>query len=210
MALTLITIIHLPIGKRSGAHLNPSLSWAFFRLGKVEFWDAVFYSMGQFMGGAAGVLIASLFLRMMLAHPAVQYAATTPGPAGKAIAFIAEFVISFVLMTTVLVVSNNTRYTRLTSFFAAALVATYITFEAPLSGMSMNPARTFGSAFFAHVWTAIWIYFVAPPLGMLAAAEMYSRIKGVANVFCAKFHHHNNERCIFRCNYIALTNDNLV
>jgi len=84
------------------------------------------------------------------------------------------------------------------------LVAVYITFEAPISGMSMNPARTFGSAYWAHAWTALWIYFTAPPLGMLLAAELYLRIRGAHRVFCAKLHHHNSARCIFRCNFSAL------
>jgi len=50
------------------------------------------------------------------------------------------------------------------------LVATYIILESPLSGMSMNPARSFGSAVAARLWTGLWIYFTAPPLGMLLAA----------------------------------------
>jgi len=82
-----------------------------------------------------------------------------------------------------------------------ALVAVYISIEAPLSGMSMNPARTFGSAFGAHLWTSLWIYFTAPPLGMLLAAESYKRIKGSRPVACAKLHHYNNKRCIFQCNF---------
>jgi aquaporin Z len=90
---------------------------------------------------------------------------------------------------------------RFTGLFAAALVALYITFEAPISGMSMNPARTFGSAFSAHVWTALWIYFCAPPLGMLLAAEVYVRLRGTKSVLCAKLHHQNSQRCIFRCGY---------
>jgi aquaporin Z len=77
------------------------------------------------------------------------------------------------------------------------LVALYITFEAPISGMSMNPARTFASAALAHHWTALWIYFTAPLVGMLAAAETYSRINGKRSVACAKLHHANRMRCIF-------------
>ena len=63
--------------------------------------------------------------------------------------------------------------------------------------MSMNPARTLGSALFARDWTALWIYFVAPPAGMLAAAELYLRQRGPGAVFCAKLHHQNRKRCIF-------------
>jgi aquaporin Z len=85
--------------------------------------------------------------------------------------------------------------------FAGLLVATYIAFESPLSGMSMNPARTFGSALPGRVWSALWIYFSAPPLGMLLAAEAYRWLKGAQAVLCAKLHHQNDKRCIFRCGY---------
>jgi aquaporin Z len=76
-------------------------------------------------------------------------------------------------------------------------VALFISLEGPLSGMSMNPARTLGSALFAWDWTALWIYFLAPPAGMLAAAELYVRQRGRGAVFCAKLHHQNAKRCIF-------------
>ena len=204
MGLTLIAIVHSPWGKRSGAHLNPSLTWTFFRLGKVQTADALFYSVAQFAGGILGVIISAVILRETLTHPAVRYAVTVPGESGAWVAFVAEIAISFVLMLTVLIVSNNRKLTRFTPFFAGALVATYITFEAPLSGMSMNPARTVGSALPANVWTSAWVYFIAPVIGMLAAAETYVRLAGARNVFCAKFHHHNDKRCIFRCNYDEL------
>ena len=100
-------------------------------------------------------------------------------------------------MSVVLRVSNTARIARFTGLFAGALVMTYISIEAPISGMSMNPARTFGSTFFAMDWRAIWIYFTAPPLGMLLAAEVYLRLKGAEGVACAKLHHQNPKRCIF-------------
>jgi aquaporin Z len=100
-------------------------------------------------------------------------------------------------MLTVLMVSNTRRLARYTGLFAGLLVATYISIEAPLSGMSMNPARTLGSALFAGDWTALWIYFIAPPTGMLLAAELYLRQRGPRAVFCAKLHHQNDRPCIF-------------
>src|SRR5260370_1061408 len=106
-------------------------------------------------------------------HSAVRYAVPVPGVYGNVTAFIAELTISFILMTTVLFVSNRETIARYTPYFAGALVATYMTFESPLSGMSTNPARTFGSAFYAIDWHALWIYFTAPPLAMLAAAEVF-------------------------------------
>lgn len=201
MASTAIAIIYSPWGKRSGAHMNPAVTLTFWRLGKIGPWDAFFYLTSQFAGGITGVLVARVFLRSWVAHPAVNFAVTTPGRYGVAVAFSAEVGISFILMFMILAVSNAQSIARFTGILAGALVATYITFEAPISGMSMNPARTLGSAFSAGTWTALWIYFCAPPLGMLLAAELYVRLRGAKAVLCAKLHHQNEQRCIFRCGY---------
>jgi aquaporin Z len=196
MGLTAICIIYSPWGKQSGAHINPSVTLTFFRLGKVRPWDAFFYIIAQFLGGLAGVLLMAAVIKGIISHPSVNYVATIPGMSGASVAFISEFILSFILMSIILIVSNTVSIAHLTGLFAGILVATYITLEAPLSGMSMNPARTFGSALPANVWTAIWVYFTAPPLGMLLAAEVYLRVKGAKGVLCAKLHHQNDKRCI--------------
>jgi aquaporin Z len=201
MGLTAVGIIYSPWGQQSGAHLNPSVTLTFFRLGKIASWDALFYVIAQFAGGVIGVFLAAACLGQLIAHPAINYVATAPGEAGARIAFLAEFVMAFVLMSMVLRVSNTAHLARFTGLFAGLLVATYIIVEAPLSGMSMNPARSFGSALISQLWTALWIYFVAPPLGMLIAAELYRWQRGVHAVICAKLHHHNRKRCIFHCGY---------
>ena len=124
-----------------------------------------------------------------------------PGPLGDGVAFVAEGAMSFVLMSTVLALSNHPRFARFTGICAGTLVWTYITFEQPLSGMSMNAARTFGSALLAWDFSGLWIYFTAPLLGMLGASEVYARRVGVQRVLCAKFHHPQSGPCIFRCQY---------
>lgn len=202
MGLTAIGIIFSPWGKQSGAHINPAITLTFFRLGKIAPWDALFYVVAQFVGALIGVLLMAGTVRAVVAHPSVNYVATVPGTGGPAIAFIAEFVISFILMSVVLIVSNTQQLARYTGLFAGVLVATYITVEAPLSGMSMNPARSLGSAVFPQLWQFLWIYFTAPPLGMLLAAEVYLQLRGAHRVICAKLHHHNDKRCIFlHCGY---------
>jgi aquaporin Z len=203
MGVTAVALIFSPLGKRSGAHFNPAVTLTYLRLGKIAPWDAVFYILFQFIGGVAGVLIASVFLGSSVAHATVNYAATVPGSKGPTPAFVAELIIAFILMTVVLTISNTKQLARWTGLFAGALIAIYISLESPLSGMSMNPARTFGSAFGAHLWTSLWIYFTAPLMGMLLAAETYNRVKGSSAVVCAKLHHFNNKRCIFRCNFQA-------
>jgi aquaporin Z len=203
MGGTAIAIIYSPLGQRSGAHFNPAVTLTYLRLGKVQRWDAVFYILFQFIGGVAGVLLAAVILYRWITHASVNYVTTQPGAGGAGLAFISELAISFVLMIVVLNVSNTKRLARWTGIFAGALVAAYIFFESPISGMSMNPARTFGSAFGAHTWTSLWIYFTAPPLGMLLAAELFLRVKAGRTAWCAKLNHYHQQRCIFRCNFQA-------
>jgi aquaporin Z len=202
MGLTAIALVYSPWGRRSGAHLNPAVTLTFFRLGKVAGPDAVCYALAQAAGGLAGMLLGVLVFGAVVAHPAVNYVVTVPGPRGIAAAFAGEVAISLGLMTVVLVASNTARLAPYTGCLAGLTVATWITVEAPLSGMSMNPARTLASAAPAGVWTAFWIYVTAPALGMLAAAELYVRLLG-RRARCAKLHHDGRRRCIFRCGYAA-------
>lgn len=200
MGLTAICIIYSPWGKQSGAHINPSVTLAFFRLGKVRLNDAIMYIVFQFSGAIIGVAVVSIFLYTYLSNPSVRFVVTIPGTRGASIAFFSELLISFILMALILYISNSKKIARLTGIFAGMMVALYITFEAPLSGMSMNPARTFGSALPAQIYNSLWIYFTAPVLGMLLATEFYLKTRGAGAVSCAKLHHQNNKRCI-HCGY---------
>jgi aquaporin Z len=200
MGVTAIGIVYSPWGQRSGAHFNPCVTLTFWHLGKVAPWDAMFYVAAQFVGAILGVLGAAAILGGLIAHPEVNYVATVPGAGGPLAAFAAELSISFGLMVVVLVATNTPRLARYTGLFCGALVATYISIEAPISGMSMNPARSFAPAFVAQIWSGLWVYFTAPPLGMLLAGEAYVRAGRRNRVGCAKLHHQNKKRCIF-CEY---------
>ncbi len=182
MGAVIASVVYSPWGKRSGAHINPSVTWAFFRLGKIGGWDAVFYTAAQFGGALAAVQLMRLVLGAPYRHPAVDYVMTKPGPGGALVAFAAEFGISFVLMLVVLIAVNSKRLERLTGLFAGVLVALYLAIETPLSGMSLNPARTFGSAVAARHWAGLWLYFAAPVAATLLAAELYVRLGGRARV----------------------------
>jgi aquaporin Z len=149
MGTTIIAIVLTPWGRQSGAHFNPAVTFTFYRLGKVAPWDTVFYCVGQLLGAVAGVALASLALHGAPAHRAVDYAATVPGIYGVTVAFVAELAISFILMGVILFATSLESLSAYTHYFAAAVVALYIAFESPLSGMSTNPARTFGPAAYA-------------------------------------------------------------
>ncbi|MGH7243584.1 MAG: MIP/aquaporin family protein [Phycisphaerales bacterium] len=201
MGLTAIVLIYSAPGQRSGAHMNPGTTLAFFTLGKVRPIDAAFYILAQFVGGFGGVLVARAALRRAVAHNKVRFAATTPGPKGLCTAWIAEFTIAFLMMSMVLWSSNLAATAPYTGIFAGLMVATFITIEAPLSGMSMNPARTLGSALHARAFRGLWIYFTAPPLAMLGASLLFTSILGSNCVYCAKLEHPHNtgDACIFNC-----------
>ena len=200
MGLTAIALIYSPWGRRSGAHMNPAVTLTFWRLGKIKRWDAVFYVAAQFIGGTLGVLLVAQLLGVAFTAAPVSYAATQPAPGAPKVAFAAEVLISAGMMFTVLSVSSAPRWARFTGLCAGLLVALYITFEAPLSGMSMNPARSFASASPGQQWAYLWIYFLAPPLGMLLGAQVFVA-RSRATVACAKLCHGTDVRCI-HCGYV--------
>jgi aquaporin Z len=143
--------------------------------------------------------LTEALLGQWVADPAVNYAATVPGPAGPVIAFVAEFLISCGFMFVILIATNIRRIARFTGILVGALVAIYIVVERPYSGMSMNPARTLASAVPAMTWRGLWLYFSAPLLGMVLAGKVYLQLFG--SVYCAKLHHDNDKRCIFHHEY---------
>jgi aquaporin Z len=197
MGLTAIGIIYSPWGARSGAHMNPAVTLTFYRLGKVKPWDAVFYPVFQTLGGISGVLLLKFFLGRIFTDSPVTYVVTVPGKQGTTAAFMAEIMIACGMMLMVLFVTNTTNLARFTGLFGGTLVFLYITFEAPLSGMSINPARTIASALPSGIWTAAWIYLVAPTAGMLLAVEIHRVLRKGAQVACAKWNHDMRHRCIF-------------
>ena len=203
MGLTAIGIIYSPWGKRSGAHLNPAVTVTFFRLGKLQGLDALFYVLAQFVGGVIGLLVAAMAIGMAIEHPTVNYVVTVPGH---------RWNLDRVRRRSVHLIWAHARCADHIEPVEAECLDRYLRgracgdlycVEAPLSGMSMNPARSFASALPAHLWTDFWVYLTAPLLGMLLAAECYVRFPGAHRILCAKLHHHNNERCIFRCNFMA-------
>ena len=201
MGLTAVLIIHSPMGKRSGAHFNPAITLTYLRLRKIAPWDAVFYVLFQFAGGIFGVGVSWLALGKRLADPGVDFAVTIPGKCGTAAAFAAELFMAALLMGVVLWTSNRPRIAPYTSYCVGILITFYVLLFAPVSGFSINPARTVGSAVFAHLWTAGWVYFAAPLIGMLGMAELYLRSYGADRILCAKLHPDPDYPCPFRCHF---------
>jgi aquaporin Z len=199
MGTTATLIIYSPMGKLSGAHMNPAVSFTFVRLGKMKWQDGIFYTLFQCLGGVIAVYIMVLVLGEGFTSNPVNYVVTTPGKFGARVAFIVEIAIAFCMMMMVLVTSNNSRLSKYTGLFAGFFVMTYVIVSGPISGFGMNPARSLASAIPAMQFPSFWIYVLAPFIGMLTAAEFYKRVSGA--VLCAKMHHSTFYKCIFDCGY---------
>jgi aquaporin Z len=182
--------------------MNPAITLAFLRLHKIQPLDALFYVVAQTLGGTLGVVIAALTIGKLFTDPPVHYAATLPGPGGEIVAFIAETSISFLLMAAILFFISTPRLARFTALAIGALVSVLIMIEAPLSGTSMNPARTLASAIPAMMWQHLWLYLAGPTSGMMLAAQVHRIVRKNSASGCAKLLHPRKVRCI-HCGYLC-------
>jgi aquaporin Z len=200
IGIAVAMLIYSPPGQRSGAHMNPAVTLTFLYLGKIGRRHALAYAAAQFMGATLGIGCALALFGAALRNPAVHYVSTVPGPRGTIAALFAEAIVSFGLMIVVLRTASSPRYAPLTGFVSGVIVAVCITLEAPFSGSSMNPARTFGSAVYAMDWKSYWVYVAGPITGMLLAAIQFRAAGG--RVLCAKLVHGDPRSCVFdECEY---------
>ncbi len=172
MGITAILLIYSKWGKQSGAHMNPAVTLANYRLKRISLVDTVGYIVFQIVGASAAMFLLKYFFEDYLSHPSVNYIVTQPGKPGVAIAAIAEFLMSFVIFLMVMIVSNS-RFAKYTGWIAGAIVFIFISLEAPLSGMSINPARSLGSAIAAGSWSSFWLYIISPIAGMQLSAFLF-------------------------------------
>ena len=193
---TVLATTYSPWGRRSGAHYNPAVTLTFLALRRISLADALCYIAAQCVGGLAGIAAAALIAGAALRYPPVTWIVTLPGSAGAAAAFAGEFAVALLLMSTVLAVGGTPSLVRFTGLFAAMLVFIFICIEAPLSGFSMNPARSLASALPAGQWHDYWIYVLAPPAGMLGAAALNRALPRMPSSRCAKVQPSQRQRCI--------------
>lgn len=169
-------IVDAPWGKRTGAHINPAMTMAFWRLGKIGRGDALGYVVFQFLGGLGTVALLRLAFGRLFTHPAVDYNASKPGSDGPWVALGVEFAITFGLMALVLWAVNDPKLKPKLGLMISGLISLYLIFAVPYSGMSLNPARSLATGVWTSDRPSILIYFVAPILATLLAAEGYRRL----------------------------------
>jgi aquaporin Z len=187
-----------PLGKLSGAHINPSVSLAFWAHGKMHRQDLIGYILAQFVGAIGGeVLLIAVWGHF---SRSVTNGMTLPG-AGYPLwlVFLAEMLLTCLLVLGIFIFVSSHRLMRWTPLMNWILVATMVWLESPISGTSLNPARSIGPALLTWLWTAQWLYCTAPPLGGLLAVGVFRLLSiGERDVLTGKLFHEPRYRSIFK------------
>jgi aquaporin Z len=195
-------VVLSPIGQRSGGHINPAVTLAFWLKGQVAAKDAACYVAAQILGAIAGVLLVERAGGEWA--QSVSLGVTLPGPGfGATTAFLAEILITFLLVFLIIYCVSTQRLANKTPYLAGALVALLVFVEAPVSGTSLNPARSAAPALLSGVAEYNWIYWTAPPLGAIIAVVLFGELfPQRKRTGCAKLYHTERYRCIFAdCGY---------
>jgi aquaporin Z len=187
-----------PLGKLSGAHINPSVTLAFWAHGKMHRQDAVGYIIAQFLGAILGAILLVLVWGKYAGT--VYNGMTRPG-AGYALwfVFLTEVFMTFLLVLSIFQFVSNHRLIRRTPLMTWLLVAAMVWLGAPISGTSLNSARSIGPALVTGLWRDQWLYCIAPPLGALLAVAMFRLLSmGKRDVLSCKLFHVPHYRSIFK------------
>ncbi len=161
-----------PLGRRSGAHLNPVVTLAFWTQGKVHPHDLAGYIISQFVGAIAGAAIVAAVWGSRAS--AVHLGATAPGHgAGDLEAIVIEAVMTAVLILTILLMTSSTKSARWTPLVVWPIIAILVWQGAPYTGTSLNPARSLGPALLAPLLHPYWIYLAGPLVGGALAVAAF-------------------------------------
>jgi MIP family channel proteins len=161
------------VGHVSGAHINPAVTLAFAATRHFPLQRVPIYLLAQLVGA----LLASLALRGMFGEVG-QLGATTPrGSAAQS--FVLELLLSFLLMFVIMAVATDVRAVGQAAAIAiGGTVGLEALFAGPISGASMNPARSLAPALVSWTWEAQWLYLIGPVLGAIAGALLYRVLRG--------------------------------
>lgn len=191
-------IVYSPVGRISGGHLNPAVTLAFLRLGKITWRGAAGYVAAQVAGATLGAVV--VFLAWGRHATSIDLGVTEPGVGGTWAAAAVEAAMTFLLVTLILNFVDRPLLMPFTGAAVGLLVLWLVFAGAPVSGTSLNPARSLGPALVSRIWPHLWIYLIAPPVGALAAAVLYRRKRHT--VACAKLMHDDTYACHFLdCHY---------
>src|SRR5215470_19174735 len=187
-----------PLGKLSGGHINPAVTLAFWAQGKMHHFDLGGYILGQFLGAITGTLLVVLVWRGQAAS--VGDGMTIPGAGYPLwVVFLVEVSLTFLLVLSIFFFVSSHRLMRWTPLMVWILLAMMVWLAAPISGASLNPARSFGPALLSWSWHEQWLYWIAPPLGALLAVGAF-RLLAISerDVLTGKLSHVPHYRSVFK------------
>lgn len=165
-----ITVMIYAFGHISGAHFNPAVTLAFVVARHFPVRRLVGYWAAQLLGA----LLAALCLRLLLGNVASLGTTLPTGNGGIGQSFGLETLLTFFLMIVIMAMATDTRAVGQAAALAiGATVGLEALFAGPISGASMNPARSLGPALVSWTWTAQWMYIVGPMIGAVAGASVY-------------------------------------
>jgi aquaporin Z len=181
-----------PLGRASGAHINPAVTLAFWLEGKIESRHAACYVASQLAGGVAG---AVPLLAWGALGRSIGFASTSPGAGVTAWgALLGEVVVTFGMVFLMFVLLARPATRSFTPLLFPAYFGLAVLLEAPVSGTSANPARSLGPAVVAGVWRAHWVYWLGPLLGAaLAAGIVHFELLGRHHAPIAKLFHFQHD-----------------
>jgi aquaporin Z len=183
------TIALSPLGKISGGHINPIVTMGFWLFGKLQGRTAIGYVIAQFTGAVLGSLPLLLWGTM---GRSLSYAVTVPGKGYSIpVVVVGEVATTFCLITYLCVFLASHRLRKFTAFFMPLLFAIMVPLEAGISGISVNPARSFGPSVISGVWNGWWIYWIGPLLGGLLAILVCNRL--ARRIEVAKLYHFDSD-----------------
>ena len=184
-----------PLGRRSGAHLNPAVTAAFWLERHLHRHDLAGYLAGQVAGALAGAGLLRVVWGARAAS--VDYGRTLPGPGvGPAEAVVIEAAMTAALVLVIFSFVSSPRTARWTPWAALVLVAVEVWRGAPYTGTSLNPARSLGPAVVAGVAGQLWIYFAGPLAGAVLAVGTWKAVPRVT--LTAKLFHDPRYPSVFR------------
>lgn len=187
-------VIYSPLGQRSGGHINPAISINFWILGKMRTPDMILYAAAQCVGAIAGAGLVKLLWGGWA--QSVESGVTQPAPWLLPTGAVAvELVITASLVGVILAFLSRPRLHRWTGLAAGIWVALLVFAEAPLTGASLNPARSLGPALVTGDTRDLWIYFAGPLAGAALAASLWKRAGTRRHPVCAKLFHTHRYRC---------------
>ncbi|MEU6091668.1 aquaporin [Streptomyces sp. NPDC047085] len=185
-------LVASPFGRRSGGHLNPAVTLAFWLLRALSGRDAVAYVLAQLAGSAAGVAAGRLLWGERAATRKVGYATVRAADGVPwSLVFAAEAAATAMMLAAVVLVATRPRPVLPVPVVVAGVVAGLILLVGQGAGGSFNPARQFGPALFAGDVTWLWVYLTAPLVGAGAFALVRSRVRTALPLPCPLCERHS-------------------